>query len=112
MIGNEKREKCSSCGGDYYHYAGCGAGEHGEIIPMTSPEPLPSVPTQLLSIRDADTGESEMHIRRVPDGFSLQIQQRGADDYLSVILIPDTARQLRDYLQGNLPAASPLKENE
>lgn len=61
-------------------------------------------PSELLSIRDADTGESEMHIRRVPDGFSLQVQQRGADDYLSVILIPDTARELRDYLASNLPS--------
>lgn len=24
--------KCSSCGGDLYHYAGCGVGEHGERI--------------------------------------------------------------------------------
>lgn len=23
--------KCSSCGGDSYHYAGCAKGEHGEI---------------------------------------------------------------------------------
>lgn len=24
--------KCESCGGDLYHYAGCGVGEHGVII--------------------------------------------------------------------------------
>lgn len=26
--------RCASCGGDMYHYAGCGAGEHGERIPL------------------------------------------------------------------------------
>ena len=26
------QDKCSSCGGDYYHYAGCAIGEHGELV--------------------------------------------------------------------------------
>lgn len=26
-----KRECCPSCKGDYYHYAGCAIGEHGEV---------------------------------------------------------------------------------
>ena len=43
-IGNETPAKCSSCGGDYYHYAGCGIGEHGELIAHQSYHP-----TDLLS---------------------------------------------------------------
>jgi hypothetical protein len=34
-----KINKCSSCGGDFYHYAGCGIGEHGVLL---SPAPTQS----------------------------------------------------------------------
>lgn len=28
----KQQRKCSSCDGDFYHYAGCAIGEHGELI--------------------------------------------------------------------------------
>jgi hypothetical protein len=39
-------QKCESCGGDLYHYAGCGVGEHGERLPFVTALPPVSPPPE------------------------------------------------------------------
>lgn len=42
--------KCPSCGGDMYHYAGCGIGEHGDRIASTpAVSDVPRVTPQMIA---------------------------------------------------------------
>lgn len=53
-----------------------------------------------IKFRDSDTGESTLYVVEVPEGYSIQIDQ-DFGDYLSCIISPEQARQLRDFLGGN-----------
>jgi hypothetical protein len=59
-----------------------------------------------LRIKDSDTGESTLDVVAVPEGFSFQMHYLHAEgpdqnDYLSVIVSPADAAELRDFLLEN-----------
>ena len=56
----------------------------------------------MVKIEDSDTGESEMDVVAVPEGFSFQIAQRGELEYVSVICSRDDAYKLVDFLMEEL----------
>lgn len=53
-----------------------------------------------LHLTDSDTGESEMDVVPVPEGFSLQLGGRDEKDYgyVSIILNPGQALNLAHFL--------------
>lgn len=57
--------------------------------------------SDLLKLRDSDTGESKLDVVRVPEGFSFQmayVTEPGG--YVSVIVSPEDALNLADFLRG------------
>jgi hypothetical protein len=65
-----------------------------------------SVAPDVLKVKDSDTGESHLHVVRVPEGFSLQMGwYSGATkpfDYISVIVSPEDARRIVGFLAPTL----------
>ena len=47
---------------------------------------------------DSDTGESELNLVQVPEGVSIQVGLRDAEEFLSVIVPPDTALKIAAWL--------------
>lgn len=56
----------------------------------------------LISIVDNDTGESVLHAKRVPEGFSIQLAYRAkaeeGSEYISIVLYPESAVLLAEFL--------------
>jgi hypothetical protein len=53
----------------------------------------------VLHLHDSDTGESSMDVVSVPEGFSLQLFGQHEDDYRSIILSPESAHELADFIK-------------
>lgn len=61
----------------------------------------------ILHIKDSDTGESQLDVVPVPEGFSFQMHGHPdlvAGDYVSVIVNPAQAAKLIKYLMGGSTA--------
>jgi hypothetical protein len=63
---------------------------------------------RVIKFKDSDTGESTMDVVRVPEGFSFQVSYiagEGPDmnDMVSVILSPEQANDLRDFILESRP---------
>jgi hypothetical protein len=61
-----------------------------------------------IRFKDSDTGEALMDVVAVPEGFSFQVSYLAAtevdfSDYLSIIIKPEDAEELRDFLLENMP---------
>jgi hypothetical protein len=58
-----------------------------------------------LRLHDEDTDESLMDVVKVPEGFSIQMSMKHGQpmpqDYISVIVRPENARALADFLMRN-----------
>lgn len=54
---------------------------------------------KVMKIIDCDNRATALDVVVVPEGFSLQMYERGASDYQSVIINPNTAMRLAGFLQ-------------
>jgi hypothetical protein len=65
-------KKCDSCGGDLYHYAGCGIGEHGERIWVAHPDGgAPPEPTIILTGNRNEFRGFDMVTRSTPEAQAI-----------------------------------------
>ncbi|HZJ15829.1 MAG TPA: hypothetical protein VFD27_12320 [Chthoniobacteraceae bacterium] len=58
-----------------------------------------------LKVQDSDTGESCLHVVRVPGGFSLQMGMNGGekmpDDFISIIIDQANAGRIAKFFRDN-----------
>lgn len=90
--------KCPSCGGDLYHYAGCGIGEHGDRIAQDSPpNPPAGTPNAVEEARREMIATTVDYASDGPDGPKAYLHHvEGAADALIAAARTQAFAEVRD----------------